>query len=389
MVHNSNDRERDARDEEKSLGTEGVENNDTDLTGTTGTVTNGFSSSNNRTRRGAFSDDRVSRRRRTAGQRAGDTRSDGGNVADEDVADGDTGLAGLTEDELLAGDTAGRYSDKSRRFTRDDVDSAKTGRRVGEVTGEDVVADRSTTGTEDSSPAAAFFTRYAPDPEDERTDRIRKYAVRNGATIVAVLVAVVVALIVHGSAGDRSKELADQDSDIKVLEQELALSKSQVADRSSQVIRDATGGIDMKRKATDDDLAARLFSQSLTWSNLDDYLANRDTIVKDFKLKENGQFLSEFMPPELAGLIRTAPDGTTYRLYDADLRSDFTDMTSYISGVDGDSYTYFTVIRSKGYSDSNTTSQEQYSTATYTVTGEGAIQNLHADTTAMPVEKTS
>lgn len=248
------------------------------------------------------------------------------------------------------------------------------------VTVSDAVADDQVTTSTGS--------RYVESVDDTREERVKKFLRRNGVLIVAVGLALIVVLMATNIASSRSDTLERQRSEILSLEQSLETNTETRNADYDAVIRQATGGIDATHRREDLEAAEGLFRDALTWEDMPEYLDKRESVMRRHNLSEDSSFMRSFMPGEIEGVARTTPGGETYYANDADINSRYEGVDAVVTGVNGDVYSYWTLVSMRVQSDSGQTSTPMYATASFDVV-DGEVVNLVADTAPLGVERTS
>lgn len=227
--------------------------------------------------------------------------------------------------------------------------------------------------------STASNERFHAQPDDDRQTRVIKFLRRNSLLLIAALLFLCTWFFTSDISSGRQSALDSQRAQILSLQKAVTDSEDQVAGTYDKVIEQATGGLSMEHKAADDAVVKKLLTKALTWDGLKQYLDRREEVMRDFGLAEDSQFMTVFMPGQKEGTSRTAPSGKTYSAFDKDMKSDFESMTSYVTTVNGDVYSYFTVVSLRSTSDSGKASSLGYATLTYEVI-DGEIANLEATT---------
>lgn len=215
--------------------------------------------------------------------------------------------------------------------------------------------------------------------DDDRAATIKKFLLRNLALWVVGLLFVVVYFSLHNISESRSSELAGQRNEIVALRKELSLKQDKVSASSAQAIEQATGGMSAEHKAADDKAMTDLMTKALTWNGLAAYLDRREQIMKDYGFAEDSQFMSVFMPGEQEGAARTAPSGKQYSSFDADMSSQFVSLSTYVTAISADVYSYFALVELRVKSSSGATSSTGQVMMTYDMIS-GKPSNLDAYT---------
>ncbi|WP_137811116.1 hypothetical protein [Gordonia sp. GAMMA] len=237
-----------------------------------------------------------------------------------------------------------------------------------------------------STPKSAGAGSFHADTSDSRQERLRKFLIRNLLVIVSAVVFVMTYLVLGGISSDRDADLASQRSEILSLKGELTMNEDQVHSARGEAVEEATGGMDLDHKESDDKAITALMRTALTWNGLSEYLDQRDEIMKTYGFAEDSQFMQVFMPGEKEGMQRTAPSGKTYTAFDKDMTSEFVSLNSSVTGVAGDVYSYFSVVEMRVASGSGAASSTAYVSLSYDMIDEKP-GNLDAYTIPGGVER--
>lgn len=221
--------------------------------------------------------------------------------------------------------------------------------------------------------------RFLDNPDDDLGVRVMHFVGRNIIVIIAILAFLVTLIVVTSVSSARSSTLQEKDSEILALQQEKKATESSVDESYSEIVREATGGVDIAHKNRDDATVEEMLRMSLNWNGLREYLTARDSVMQNYGFAEDSQFMTVFMPGEMQGIARKAPDGTMHYAYDANLSNSFEDMTSYVTNVNGDVYSYVALVTMRTQSSTGDTSAPGYFRLTYDVV-DGRIGNIYAET---------
>ena len=171
--------------------------------------------------------------------------------------------------------------------------------------------------------------------------------------------------------------LAKQEATIADLANQLSNASDLNEGVRRQAVRMVTG-TDTLRVAKDRVVAEDLIRQVTSWSTYDEYEAARQLLTLDYGMKEDGQFLSRYMP----FVLNTELNGINYNHIDTKgLNSLYEGMTQYLINVDGNDYTYSTLVE---WSARNSVGSmgTAVSLFEYTITVDGVLYNLSAFTLA-------
>lgn len=192
---------------------------------------------------------------------------------------------------------------------------------------------------------------------------------------ISVLIFVIV-LIANGvSAGSRASILEEQAVEIANLKNQVETQRASVQAGSSSVVQQTTG-IDLERKAHDDEIIKAFAERVTTWSSHAEYTEMRAEIMSKYDLSEASRFATVFLPDY--GSIKDG-EGVEHNLIDySSISCSYRGMKSIVSGISGGQYSYFVIITCSGGRDG--------STSTFNVVfccdvdGTGNISNLEAYT---------
>lgn len=137
-------------------------------------------------------------------------------------------------------------------------------------------------------------------------------------------------------------------------------------------------GLNLVRKKIDDKKAEALLKYATTWNSGSEYRKKRSTIMKEYKLSDNDNFMKVFMPPLKQYGMTLKTDGNNEIDTDS-LNLSYDKMKSYVTNIQGDKYSYFTVVTVNSHDKKGAVANGKIA-ASYTVNGHGKISNLNADT---------
>lgn len=166
----------------------------------------------------------------------------------------------------------------------------------------------------------------------------------------------------------------EQESKISDLQNQITIKQASKEAVHTAVVTDSTG-LDASRVAHDDNIAATFLKKCLTWSSYDEYMDVRKSLMDDYGLKPDSNFLKVFMPEVVN---TTSPDGTNYNRIDVfGLNLSYDAMTSYVTDISDDKYSYFSFVT---VSSQSKTKYEGTTTAAfiYTIDKDGNITNIDA-----------
>lgn len=174
----------------------------------------------------------------------------------------------------------------------------------------------------------------------------------------------------------RSATLASQQSEIATLTQQ----KQEASDKRTSEVNTVTKnsfGLDTSRVATDDRLASQIIKTATTWSDSESYTNARNTLRDDYKIADDSQMLTTFMP-EVQDMA-LGQGGKKINTIDAyGLNMTYVNMHSYVVGIDNGVYSYFTVVDVLS-KDAQGHTGEGNIIFTYDVDANGAVSNMVAN----------
>lgn len=223
--------------------------------------------------------------------------------------------------------------------------------------------------------------------DDDKAEVAKKFLMRNLLVIVSVLLMIVSVIALSMTLSGRSDALERQRGEILALESELSTVKTERDSSRADVLRQATGGVDAAHRDSDDALIRDLLDTALTWDGVSEYLNAREQVKERFGLDDNSQFMQVFMPGEMAGVARTDASGQTHYAVDADISNSFDSMDSTIIAVNGDVYSYITLVGMRTASEDGQTTVLSHSLLRYDVV-DGRVANLVAETVPAGVSRT-
>lgn len=126
------------------------------------------------------------------------------------------------------------------------------------------------------------------------------------------------------------------------LSNKKGMLEAALATSNAEAVRSGAG-MDAKRKAQDDSAAANLAKLVTTWDSKKSYDAARADVINKYGLKEDGTFMKTFMP-KVVELDSATGKGTTNEIDANGSNMSYQGMTSYVTKIAGDKYTYFTAV---------------------------------------------
>ena len=170
---------------------------------------------------------------------------------------------------------------------------------------------------------------------------------------------------------DRSSQLGEQYQTISGLENRKATLEAAISDGMADAVHLASG-LDSARQAKDDGVAKKLLEQVFTWDSKESYDAARAKVKEQYNLSDDNTFLQTFMP-EVKNI--NTGDREINEIDARGLNMTYSKMQSNVTNINGDLYTYFTLVTVES-SDSTGATAEGTSAFVYTVDGSGNLSNL-------------
>lgn len=233
--------------------------------------------------------------------------------------------------------------------------------------------------------AKQSYGNFHATADDDQAARVKKFVARNVLLFAAVLLMIISLIAFVAVDGSRGEKIDQQKAEILGLERAVAAQKRDNDSDHSQALRIATGGVDSAHRADDDKTVKGLLEMSLNWDGVANYLEQRRKVMDTYGFPEDSQFMRFFMPGELEGVARTAPSGETHYAFDENISNSFDSMESFVVGVNGDVYSYKTIVGMKTSSGDGQASATSYSLMHYDVV-DGRITNIVAETTPGGIE---
>ena len=174
----------------------------------------------------------------------------------------------------------------------------------------------------------------------------------------------------------RNAVLSAQQTEIATLTQQ----KQEASDKRASELKTVTKnsfGIDTSRVATDDRLVSQIIKTATTWSDSESYTNARNTLRDDYKIADDSQMLTTFMP-EVQDMA-LGQGGKKINTIDAyGLNMTYVNMHSYVVGIDNGVYSYFTVVDVLS-KDAQGHTGEGTIIFTYDVDANGTVSNMVAN----------
>lgn len=194
---------------------------------------------------------------------------------------------------------------------------------------------------------------------------------------MAVSASILVAVLAFSavSSARHNATLEQQAEEIVSLKNQVEAKRSEVQAGSSSVVQQVTG-IDLTRKAKDDEAIKAFAEKVCTWDSHEAYSAMRSEVLSAYSLSPSSRFASVFLPDY--GSIKDG-DGVEHNVIDFQkLSCAYRGMKSIVSGISGGQYSYFVIVTCAGGRDGSTSTFDVVFCCD--VDGIGNISNLEAYT---------
>lgn len=125
---------------------------------------------------------------------------------------------------------------------------------------------------------------------------------------------------------------------IASLQNQLDVAKSTQVKNEQQLVLSETG-YDADRVELDVSAAEAFMQKLFDWSTNAEYVSIRNSLMKDYNLKEDSNFMCVFMPEPY---VNTSKDGTEYPYIDLmELNANYRDMDIQVRNIADGTYSYF------------------------------------------------
>lgn len=168
----------------------------------------------------------------------------------------------------------------------------------------------------------------------------------------------------------------NQNTRVSDLKNQITVQEASNEAKQNEIVSSSTG-LDAARKVQDDKIASSFMDKCLTWSTYKEYTDIRNSLIKDYHLSKDSNFLKVFMPE----VVNTkSDDGTDYNRIDVfGYNLSYDEMESYVTNIseDGDKYSYFTFVTVTSQSRNNYEGSA-VGAFIYTIDGDGNITDIDA-----------
>lgn len=143
--------------------------------------------------------------------------------------------------------------------------------------------------------------------------------------------------------GSHSKELtlSKMQADIDTLNTQIAQQKVLNDEKDTNIVYSTTG-IDGSKVQADTWEIEALCDTAFTWYSYADYINARNTLMERYHVSEDSYFMTTFFPE----MTPYEKDGQTVNeIDDMSINCSFESVETYLSGMDGDTYSYIFFVR--------------------------------------------
>lgn len=193
------------------------------------------------------------------------------------------------------------------------------------------------------------------------------------ASIISAICVIGCGVNYHITTSRLNSQVVQLESQISDIKNQLDVAQAQQTAEDAKLTQAATG-LASDRVSSDNKLAQDFLSKCLTWNSGAEYDAMRAELFSTYGLDENSTFAKTFLP------VNVKTEDGQYNYIDTHgANSKFESMTSYVSRISTNAYSYFTYVT---WSTADNNGNEAQSTCifTYDVDANGNLQNLNGYT---------
>lgn len=174
-------------------------------------------------------------------------------------------------------------------------------------------------------------------------------------------------------SSNRQSSLSEQVGIINGLENRKETLKASIDESTNEALKLASG-LDSARVSKDDKAVEPLIEKVCTWDSKESYDKVRSEVKAAYKLEDDSTFLKVFLPN-----VKDINVGDRHinEIDAKGLNMSYVGMQSNVTNINGDLYTYLTVVTMES-ADSTGATAEGKALFVYTVDGKGEISNLSA-----------
>lgn len=172
--------------------------------------------------------------------------------------------------------------------------------------------------------------------------------------------------------------LTEQQSQINVLTNKVSVMEVEQSSKNEEVFSNVTG-LNRERTKRDDEIITDFLNTVFTWNSYEEYQKARETVMDEYKIKEDSDFINIFMPK----VTNKITGGKEYNRIDEEgLNMSYSGFKSYVSSVSSDIYTYIAEVSvASSYKvdgNKDVVESNSYTAIEYGIDREGNITDIKA-----------
>ena len=193
--------------------------------------------------------------------------------------------------------------------------------------------------------------------------------------IVATVMLILAFAFYTMATGSQQQKLDTAREKYAQLSNKKSMLEAALATRDAKAVQAGTG-MDAKRKIKDDKAAAEFAKLVSTWDSKKSYDVARKKAIAKYHLKKDGMFLQTFMY-DVPSMKNTDGKGTFNEIDASGLNMAYQSMSSYVTKIVGDKYTYLATVKVSSSSKSGNTANGDWMLI-YTTDGNHELSNIEA-----------
>lgn len=193
--------------------------------------------------------------------------------------------------------------------------------------------------------------------------------------IVATVMLILAFAFYTMATGSQQQKLDTTREKYAQLSNKKSMLEAALATRDAKAVQAGTG-MDAQRKAKDDKAAAEFARLVSTWDSKKSYDAARKKAIAKYHLKKDGMFLKTFMY-DVPSMKNADGKGTFNEIDASGLNMAYQSMSSYVTKIVGDKYTYLATVKVSSSSKSGNTANGDWMLI-YTTDGNHELSNIEA-----------
>lgn len=193
--------------------------------------------------------------------------------------------------------------------------------------------------------------------------------------IVATVMLILAFAFYTMATGSQQQKLDTAREKYAQLSNKKSMLEAALATRDAKAVQAGTG-MDAQRKVKDDKAAAEFARLVSTWDSKKSYDAARKKAIAKYHLKKDGMFLKTFMY-DVPSMKNADGKGTFNEIDAAGLNMAYQSMSSYVTKIVGDKYTYLATVKVSSSSKSGNTANGDWMLI-YTTDANHELSNIEA-----------